>query len=126
MAFERLENKRYPSLCAHRGLSGLCPEGTLPAFGAAIAMGAREIEFDLRLTRDQQLVISHDPDLSRIAGRKGMVEDCTLEELKGMNIGVHQGWKVGFWHPGRGDGGLCRQSDHEYPCQGGWAGRKAV
>ena len=37
--------------CAHRGLSKLMPENTLPAFAAALALGADEIEFDIRLTK---------------------------------------------------------------------------
>ena len=40
------------SFCAHRGLSALVPENTLPAFAAAYALGADEIEFDVRLTCD--------------------------------------------------------------------------
>ena len=32
--------------CAHRGVSALMPENTLPAFAAALALGADEIEFD--------------------------------------------------------------------------------
>jgi len=37
----------YPRVCAHRGFNTIAPENSMPAFGAAIALGAEEIEFDL-------------------------------------------------------------------------------
>ena len=51
----------YPRICAHRGLSALLPENTLPAFEAAIDAGAQEIEFDLRPTGDGRIAVRHDP-----------------------------------------------------------------
>ena len=85
--------------CAHRGVSALMPENTLPAFAAALALGADEIEFDVRLTRDGQMIVSHDGTLDRISDGKGNLQDLTLRELKELNIGVKQGWKVPFCTP---------------------------
>ena len=85
--------------CAHRGVSALMPENTLPAFGAALALGADEIEFDIRLTRDNQLVVSHDPNLERISNGTGNISDYTLEELRQLNIGGKHGWTVSFCTP---------------------------
>ncbi len=85
--------------CAHRGLSALIPENTLPAFAAAYSLGADEIEFDVRLTRDGQLIVSHDPKLERISDGTGLVSDFTLAELRELNIGAKQGWQVGFCTP---------------------------
>ena len=82
--------------CAHRGLSALMPENTLPAFAAAIALGADEIELDVRLTKDKELVVSHDPNLERVSDGPGQVGDYTLEELRQLNLGVHHGWVVHF------------------------------
>lgn len=82
--------------CAHRGLSALMPENTLPAFGAALAFGADEIEFDVRLTRDGGLIVSHDGTLERISDGSGNLSDFTLAELKELNIGVKHGWTVPF------------------------------
>ena len=42
----------YPRVCAHRGFNTIAPENSLPAYGAAVAMGAEEIEFDLWFTKD--------------------------------------------------------------------------
>ncbi len=85
--------------CAHRGVSALMPENTLPAFAAALALGADEIEFDVRLTKDAQMIVSHDGTLDRISDGKGNLQDLTLRELKELNIGVKQGWKVPFCTP---------------------------
>ena len=49
--------------CAHRGLPVGFPENTIPSFAAAIALGADEIEFDVRITKDCELAVSHDAAL---------------------------------------------------------------
>lgn len=82
--------------CAHRGLSARMPENTLPAFAAALALGADEIEFDVRLTKDSQLIVSHDATLDRISDGCGQLCDFTLAELKELNIGLKHGWQVSF------------------------------
>ena len=38
--------------CSHRGFNSIAPENTLPAFGAAVALGAEEIELELWATSD--------------------------------------------------------------------------
>jgi predicted amidohydrolase len=70
----------FPRLCAHRGFSRACPENTLPAFGTAIALGACEIELDVRFTKDGVPVSCHDDRLDRIANGSGRVADITFEE----------------------------------------------
>ena len=84
------------TFCAHRGLSALMPENTLPAFAAALSLGAEEIEFDVRLTKDQQLIVSHDGTLERISDGEGQLSDHTLAQLKALNAGAKQGWTVPF------------------------------
>lgn len=51
-------------LQAHRGGAGLHPENTLEAFGAAMALGVSTLELDVHLTRDDDVVVSHDPALA--------------------------------------------------------------
>ena len=84
------------TFCAHRGVSALMPENTLPAFAAALALGAEEIEFDVRLTKDNELIVSHDGSLHRISDGTGKLCERTLEELKKLNIGIEHGWVVPF------------------------------
>ncbi len=78
---------KYPRVCAHRGFSSVAPENSLPAFGAAVALGAEEIEFDLWETKDGEIVSIHDSTLSRISNGHGYVWDHTLAELKELDFG---------------------------------------
>lgn len=49
-----------PMIVAHRGGALLWPENTLPAFDKAVEMGVDMLEFDMQMTADGQLVITHD------------------------------------------------------------------
>lgn len=81
----------YPRVCAHRGFSTIAPENSMPAFGAAVAMGAEEIEFDLWYTKDGEIVSIHDATLDRISNGSGFVFDHTYEELKQLDFGSKHG-----------------------------------
>jgi len=78
----------YPRVCAHRGFKTVAPENTLPAFGAAIALGAPEIELDVRFTRDGVPVVCHDDRLDRVSNGTGLVQDFTFAELRKLDAGV--------------------------------------
>jgi len=71
----------YPRLCAHRGFSTAAPENSMPAFGAAVALGAEEMEFDLWSTKDGVLVSCHDSTLDRVSDGTGKIYEHTYEEL---------------------------------------------
>lgn len=78
----------YPRICAHRGFNSVAPENSLPAFGAAIAMGAEEIEFDLWETKDNKIVSLHDPTLERVSDGEGLVYEKTYDELLKYDFGI--------------------------------------
>lgn len=79
-----------PRVFAHRGLAVDAPENTLLAFQHAVDAGASYLETDVHATRDGVAVIAHDPDLARIAGREGLVEQHTLAELQQIDLGHGQ------------------------------------
>ncbi|MBQ9773708.1 MAG: hypothetical protein IJW30_06445 [Clostridia bacterium] len=81
----------YPRLCAHRGFSTAAPENSMPAFGAAVALGAEEIEFDLWSTRDGVLVSCHDNTLERVSNGHGSIEEHTYAELPELDFGIKHG-----------------------------------
>ena len=81
----------YPRVCAHRGFNSVAPENSLPAYGAAIAMGAEEIEFDLWPSKDGVIVSIHDPVLDRVSNGTGNVWDYTYEELLQFDFGCKRG-----------------------------------
>ena len=70
---------------AHRGFSGKYPENTMLAFRKALEAGAEGIEFDVHMTKDDQLVIIHDELLDRTTDGTGLVRDYTLEELRRLD-----------------------------------------
>ena len=78
----------YPRICAHRGFNTIAPENSMPAFGAAVAMGAQEIEFDLWVTKDGEIVSCHDKKLDRVSTGTGNIYDYTYEELLAFDFGV--------------------------------------
>lgn len=49
----------------HRGAAGLAPENSIRAIKAALKAGVDGIEFDIRLSKDKQLFLCHDPTLER-------------------------------------------------------------
>lgn len=81
----------YPRVCAHRGFNAVAPENSMPAFGAAVAMGAEEIEFDLWWTKDGEVVSTHDGSLHRVSDGEGKVYDHTYEELLQLDFGKKAG-----------------------------------
>jgi glycerophosphoryl diester phosphodiesterase len=55
----------YPAVVAHRGLSGLAPEATLPAYLLARECGADYLEADLQRTADGVIIVFHDDTPAR-------------------------------------------------------------
>ena len=78
----------YPRICAHRGFNTIAPENSMPAFGAAVALGADEIEFDLWETADGVIVSCHDECLDRVSDGEGKVHEKTYDELKMFDFGI--------------------------------------
>jgi glycerophosphoryl diester phosphodiesterase len=87
---------------AHRGASGDFPENTMPAFRAAADCGAPYIELDVHLTRDGEIVVIHDDDLTRIAGREGVIAEMAAAEIFAADAGYHFSPERGFPFRGRG------------------------
>ncbi len=81
----------YPRVCAHRGFNTIAPENSMPAFGAAVAMGADEIEFDLWQTKDGEIVLIHDSKLDRVSDGSGVVSELTYSEILKYDFGVKFG-----------------------------------
>ena len=67
---------------AHRGLhNDKFTENGMKAFQNAIDHGVA-FEYDIHLTKDNELVVCHDEDLKRTTGKEGIIEDLTLKEIK--------------------------------------------
>lgn len=73
------------NVIAHRGASFLEPENTIRAIEKAIKIGADFVEVDVRMSKDNKLVIMHDLDVDRTTDGKGLVKDYTVQELKNFD-----------------------------------------
>jgi glycerophosphoryl diester phosphodiesterase len=72
---------------AHRGASAERPENTLGAFARARALGADGIELDVMRCATGEVVVFHDDDLVRLAGRPELVRTASLELLREVDLG---------------------------------------
>lgn len=80
-------------ICAHRGANTLAPENTVPAFAEAVRLGAAMIEFDVRFTKDRQLVLLHDDTIDRTSNGSGKITELTFDEIRAFDFGFSKGEK---------------------------------
>jgi glycerophosphoryl diester phosphodiesterase len=73
-------------IIAHRGSAGSYLENSSASLSSAIAAQTDMIEFDVRLTADDKLVVIHDPRTGRVAAQDVLVRSKTLAELKGIKL----------------------------------------
>lgn len=81
-----------PRVLAHRGLALDAPENTLLAFLHAVNVGATHLETDVHGSADGVAIVSHDPDLKRLANRDVRVAQLTAAELRRVSLGHGQGF----------------------------------
>lgn len=74
------------TLTAHRGLSAIEPENTLPAFKAACEAKYNYVEFDIEPTSDGKWIVMHDDDLRRTTNGHGKITERTLVEVSALKI----------------------------------------
>ena len=71
---------------AHRGASEYAPENTLSSFYLGLLQGANGIETDVQRTKDGELVLFHDEEVSRVSDGTSSLREYTLQELKQLKI----------------------------------------
>jgi len=69
-------------IIGHRGARGLAPENTIASIEKAIEHGVDEIEFDIRLTGDNLVILNHDKYLTDQSGSRLLISDHRYGELK--------------------------------------------
>jgi glycerophosphoryl diester phosphodiesterase len=70
----------------HRGSRGLMPENTIPAFLLALDSGVTTVEMDLAITKDKQVIVSHEPWMSAEFCLTPEGNTFTAKEEKKYNI----------------------------------------
>ena len=73
-------------LQGHRGARGLKPENTIPAFLVAIDSGVTTIEMDVAITKDKQIIVSHEPWMDASICLKSDGTAITKKEEKKFNL----------------------------------------
>ena len=79
-------NKGAVKMIAHRGMSGLETENSLPAFVAAGNRSYFGEECDIHVTADEQIVVMHDENTGRVALQNINVELTTLDEIRKVQL----------------------------------------
>ena len=85
----------------HRGARGLKPENTIPAFITALDSGVTTLEMDVVITKDKEVIVSHEPwmssaicadplgkAISEKEEKKHNIYKMTYEQVKGFDCGM--------------------------------------
>ena len=83
----QLSDENWSFQCvAHRGYRAHYAENTLRAFEKALEVGATMLELDVRLTKDDVVVVLHDPTMLRLGNDRRHVSSICWEELKDLDL----------------------------------------
>ncbi len=69
-------------IIGHRGARGLVPENTIASLKKGLQHHVDLLEFDLRVTKDNVVILHHDPHLTDAAGNKYAISTTAYAELK--------------------------------------------
>ncbi|WP_318616037.1 glycerophosphodiester phosphodiesterase family protein [Sporosarcina sp. YIM B06819] len=92
-----------PVILAHRGGHSEAPENTQAAFSQSAELGVHGFAVDIRLTKDEEIIVFHDEFTDRTTDFSGRVADYTLSELKKADAGYRFEDNAGHF-PYRGQG----------------------
>ncbi|NNM16204.1 MAG: glycerophosphodiester phosphodiesterase [Bacteroidia bacterium] len=70
----------------HRGCRGLMPENSIPGFLHAIELGCRSIEMDVVISKDKQVIVSHEPYMSKFICLDANKRPIPEEQDKSLNL----------------------------------------
>ncbi|MEI6583297.1 MAG: glycerophosphodiester phosphodiesterase family protein [Chitinophagia bacterium] len=70
----------------HRGCRGLMPENTIPAMLYALDLGVHTLEMDAVISKDGQVLLSHEPFFNHEISTTPSGKRVTLEEEKSLNM----------------------------------------
>jgi glycerophosphoryl diester phosphodiesterase len=91
-----------PRIFAHRGASGEFPENTMVSFEQAVRAGALYLELDVHMSRDGEIVVSHDEGLNRTCGRDALIRETNWAEIQAADAGHMLTFDGGATFPFRG------------------------
>lgn len=74
-------------ILGHRGALGYAPQNTMASFKKAVEQQCDGVETDVQLTKDNELVIFHDWDVSYNTNGEGLIKDLSLDYIKTLDAG---------------------------------------
>ncbi len=77
-----------PIYFGHRGERNKAPENTIESYRSAINNGLNAIELDVRMTKDEKLVCSHNIDLERETNGNGFIDEISYKDLSKVRAGT--------------------------------------
>ena len=96
-------NGNTPIIIGHRGSPTIVTENTIPSFKKAIEQGVEGLEFDIRLSKDKQIVVFHDATLKRLSDRDEAISELSLTELQSVELHKQEGQTVDAYIPSLND-----------------------
>jgi glycerophosphoryl diester phosphodiesterase len=84
----RCNSETQIDIQGHRGCRGLLPENSLPAFEKAIDLGVTTLELDLAITKDNKVVVSHEPYMNSVICYNP--EGESFEASEGLKYNLYQ------------------------------------
>jgi hypothetical protein len=79
---KEMNDDNSPFLFAHRGISAYYPENTRESIEAAKMQGFKGLEIDIRKSSDNEFILFHDEDCSRLLGISGKICDLSTAQIK--------------------------------------------
>jgi glycerophosphoryl diester phosphodiesterase len=84
----------------HRGCRGLMPENTIPAMIKALDIGVTTLEMDASITKDKQVIVSHEPFFNHEISTKPDGTLVTEAEEKNLNVYLMTYDEISKWDVG--------------------------
>ncbi len=81
-----MKTPRFPKIIAHRGHLTDLPENAVGSIKKVLKLTPDYIEIDIGVTKDNKIILLHDPDLERTTNGRGWVRDKTLKEIRGLRL----------------------------------------
>ncbi|MDW0115842.1 glycerophosphodiester phosphodiesterase [Sporosarcina thermotolerans] len=78
---------KNPVVLSNRGGMINAPEHTLAAFSKSAELGVNGFAIDIRLTKDEEIIVFHDETADRTTDFSGKISEYTLDELKNADAG---------------------------------------
>lgn len=85
-AYSPLEGKDSFDKEGYRGCRGLMPENSIPAFIKAVDLGVNTLEMDVVISKDNKVVVSHDPYFNYEITTKPNGDTVTQAEEEGLRL----------------------------------------